>query len=280
MIRLADYVAQTLVRHGCDRVFLITGGLAMHLNDAIGKCPGLSYTCCHHEQTCAMAAEGYARIRNRPAVVQITGGPGGINTLNGVFGAYTDSIPMLILSGQAKRETCLSTYDLPGLRQLGDQEVEIVPMVRGITKYAVFVRDPLTIRRELEKALYLSTHGRPGPCWLDIPVDVQSTMIDENTLEAYDPTADEPADDPARLPFAPRRWIGSGKPSGPSFLLGAEFIWRARSIFSSGWSRASASRSRSPGPRPMRCRPITRSIAAGRERSAIGREISRCRTPT
>jgi acetolactate synthase-1/2/3 large subunit len=199
MIRLADYVAQTLVRHGCDRVFLITGGLAMHLNDAIGKCPGLAYTCCHHEQSCAMAAEGYARIRNRPAVVQITGGPGGINTLNGVFGAYTDSIPMLILSGQAKRETCLSTYDLPGLRQLGDQEVEIVPMVRGITKYAVFVRDPLTIRRELEKAIYLSTHGRPGPCWLDIPVDVQSAMIDENALEAYDPAADVPADDPARL---------------------------------------------------------------------------------
>jgi acetolactate synthase-1/2/3 large subunit len=199
MIRLADYVAQTLVRHGCDRVFLITGGLAMHLNDAIGRCAGLSYTCCHHEQACAMAAEGYARITNRPAVVQITGGPGGINTLNGVFGAFTDSIPMLIISGQAKRETCLSSYDLPNLRQLGDQEVEIVPMVRGITKYAAFVRDPLTIRRELEKALYLATHGRPGPCWLDLPVDVQSAMIDEENLEAYDPAADFPAPDPAHL---------------------------------------------------------------------------------
>jgi len=199
MIRLADYVAQTLVRHGCERVFLITGGLAMHLNDAIAKCAGLSYTCCHHEQACAMAAEGYARIRNRPAVVQVTGGPGGINTLNGVFGAFTDSIPMLVISGQAKRETCLSSHDLPRLRQLGDQEVEIVPMVRGITKYAAFVRDPLAIRRELEKAIYLSTHGRPGPCWLDIPVDVQSTLIDEENLEAYDPAADTPAADPARL---------------------------------------------------------------------------------
>jgi acetolactate synthase-1/2/3 large subunit len=199
MIRLADYVAQTLVRHGCNRVFLITGGLAMHLNDAIGRCEGLSYTCCHHEQACAMAAEGYARILNKPAVVQVTGGPGGINTLNGVFGAYTDSIPMLIISGQAKRETCLSSYDLPNLRQLGDQEVEIVPMVRGITKHAAFISDPQTIRRELEKAMYLTTQGRPGPCWLDIPVDVQSAMIDENTLEAYDPAADAPIVDPAPL---------------------------------------------------------------------------------
>jgi len=199
MIRLADYVAQTLVKHGCDRVFLITGGLAMHLNDAIGKCAGLSYTCCHHEQACAMAADGYARIRNTPAVVQITGGPGGINALNGVFGAFTDSIPMLVISGQAKRETCLSSYDLPGLRQLGDQEVEIVPMVKGITKYAAFVRDPETIRHDLEKAIYLTTHGRPGPCWLDIPVDVQAAMIDEEKLKGYDPAADALETDAALL---------------------------------------------------------------------------------
>jgi acetolactate synthase-1/2/3 large subunit len=195
MIRLADYVAQTLVQKGCTQVFLITGGMAMHLNDAFGLCRELSYTCCHHEQSCAMAAEAYARIAGRPAVVQITGGPGGINTLNGVFGAHTDSIPMLVISGQAKRETCLSSYDLPALRQLGDQEVEIVPMVRGITKYAVYVRDPQTIRYHLERAIHLTTHGRPGPCWLDIPVDVQSARIDEATLPAYDPAEDAiPAD--------------------------------------------------------------------------------------
>jgi acetolactate synthase-1/2/3 large subunit len=187
MIRLADYVAQTLVRHGCTQLFMVTGGMAMHLNDAVGRCEGLSYVCCHHEQACAMAAEGYARVAGRPAVVHVTGGPGGINALNGVFGAFTDSIPMLIISGQAKRETCLSSYDLPALRQLGDQEIEIVPMVRGITKYAVLVRDPLTIRHHLEKAIHLATHGRPGPCWLDIPVDVQSAMIDETALLPYQP---------------------------------------------------------------------------------------------
>ena len=187
MIRLADYVAQTLVRLGCSQVFMVTGGMAMHLNDAIGRCTGLSYVCCHHEQACAMAAEGYARVRNKPAVVHVTGGPGGINALNGVFGAFTDSIPMLIISGQAKRETCLSSYDLPGLRQLGDQEVEIVPMVKGITKYAVMVREPESIRYHLEKAFSLATQGRPGPCWLDIPIDVQSAMIDENALAPYEP---------------------------------------------------------------------------------------------
>lgn len=199
MIRLADYVAQTLARHGCTHVFMVTGGMAMHLNDAIGRCAELSYVCCHHEQACAMAADGYARIAGKAAVVHVTGGPGGINALNGVFGAFTDSIPMLVISGQAKRETCLSSYDLPHLRQLGDQEVGIVPMVKGITKYAVLVRDPQTIRYHLERAIHLTTHGRPGPCWLDIPIDVQSAQIDETTLPAYDPAEDVPPAETAPL---------------------------------------------------------------------------------
>jgi acetolactate synthase-1/2/3 large subunit len=199
MIRLADYVARTLARHGCTQVFMVTGGMAMHLNDAIGRCPELRYVCCHHEQTCAMAAEGYARIAGRPALVHVTGGPGGINAINGVFGAFTDSIPMLVISGQAKRETCLSSHDLPDLRQLGDQEVEIVPMVSSITKYAVLVRDPQSIRYHLERALHLAMHGRPGPCWLDIPVDVQAAQIDEDALAAYDPTEDALPGDPAAL---------------------------------------------------------------------------------
>ncbi|MCE0496609.1 MAG: thiamine pyrophosphate-binding protein [Methylacidiphilales bacterium] len=199
MIRLADYVAQTLVQKGCNQAFLITGGLAMHLNDAFGLCREITYTCCHHEQSCAMAAEGYARIAGKPAVVHVTGGPGGINTLNGVFGAHTDSIPMLVISGQAKRETCLSSYDIPALRQLGDQEVEIVPMVKGITKYAVYVRDPQSIRYHLERAIHLATHGRPGPCWLDIPVDVQSAQIDSEKLRPYDPAEDAIPTDRAEL---------------------------------------------------------------------------------
>ena len=171
----------------------------MHLNDAFVLCRGLSYVCCHHEQACAMAAEGYARITGKPAVLHVTGGPGGVNTLNGVFGAHTDSIPMLIISGQAKRETCLSSYDVPGLRQLGDQEVEIIPMVKGITKYAVYIREPESIRYHLDRAIHLATSGRPGPCWLDIPIDVQSAKIDPEALRPYDPAEDAVAIDRAAL---------------------------------------------------------------------------------
>jgi acetolactate synthase-1/2/3 large subunit len=199
MIRLADYVTETLARHGIDRVFLIPGGLAMHLNDAIGRCKALTYTCCHHEQSCAMAAEGYARITNKPALVQVTGGPGGINALNGVFGAFTDSLPMLVITGQAKRETLVSTYGTPELRQLGDQEVDIATMAAGITKYSVMVDDPQTIRYHLERAINLMTYRRPGPCWLDIPVDVQATMIDPESLRAYDPREDAVEIDTALL---------------------------------------------------------------------------------
>jgi acetolactate synthase-1/2/3 large subunit len=193
MMRLADYVAQTLVRHGVQHVFLVTGGGAMHLNDAIGRCQGLEYVCCHHEQACAMAAEAYARVKNRLGVVNVTAGPGGVNALNGVFGAFTDSIPMLIISGQVKRETLLNTYHLTGkLRQLGDQEVDIVYMVKNMTKYAATITDPATIRYHLERALHLCQSGRPGPCWLDIPVDVQGAQIDPETQRGYVPAEDAP----------------------------------------------------------------------------------------
>jgi acetolactate synthase I/II/III large subunit len=191
MIRLADYVAQTLAAHGVRHLFLVTGGGAMHLNDAFGRCEGLRYVCCHHEQACAMAAEGYARITNKIGVVNVTSGPGGINALNGVFGAWTDSIPMLVVSGQMKRETLLSTHGLTGkLRQLGDQEADIIQMVKGITKHAQLITDPSTIRYHLEKSLFLAAHGRPGPCWLDVPVDVQAAMVEPETMPAYDPAAD------------------------------------------------------------------------------------------
>jgi acetolactate synthase I/II/III large subunit len=199
MIRLADYVTQTLVQRGYERAFVITGGLAMHLNDAIAGCEGLAYTCCHHEQASSIAAETYARIAGKPALLQVTGGPGGINALNGVFGAYTDSVPMLVITGQAKRETLRATYGLDSLRQLGDQEVDIIAMARGVTKYAVLVQDPSTIRYHLERAIHLATHGRPGPCWLDLPVDVQSAMIEPDALPGYDPAEDAVARDEAKL---------------------------------------------------------------------------------
>jgi len=188
-MKLSDYIFGQLREWGAHHVFLVTGGGAMHLNDSVGT-SGLNYVCTHHEQAAAMAAEGYARITRTPGVLNVTSGPGGINSLNGVFGAWTDSIPMLILSGQVKRETCMSTYGLTNLRQLGDQEVDIVRMVRGITKYAVLVTEPESIVYHLERAWYLAQNGRPGPCWLDIPVDVQSAQINPASLRHYDPSED------------------------------------------------------------------------------------------
>ena len=178
---------------------MLTGGGAMHLNDSILKEKRLHYICNHHEQASAMAAEGYSRITGKLGVVNVTSGPGGINALNGVFGAWTDAIPMLVISGQIKRETCMATYDIPGLRQLGDQEGDIIGMARGITKYAVLMDDPLTIRYHLEKAIYLAQQSPPGPCWLDIPMDVQASMVDENGLKGYNSQEDSPVWDLERL---------------------------------------------------------------------------------
>jgi len=197
-MRVSDYIAQRLVDFGVRHVFMVTGGGAMFLNYSLGKHPQLRTTFNHHEQACAMAAEGYARITNQPSVINVTTGPGGINALNGVYGAYTDSIPMIVLSGQVKRETYIRTYDLPDLRQLGDQEVDIVSMVRGITKYAVTVTDPQTIRYHLEKAWWLAQSGRPGPCWLDIPIDVQSSQVDESGLEGF-ASESQPGNDSEKL---------------------------------------------------------------------------------
>src|SRR5579859_1327591 len=188
-MKLSDYIFGQLREWGARHVFLVTGGGAMHLNDSVGTST-LKCICTHHEQAAAMAAEGYARITCSPGVLNVTTGPGGINALNGVFGAWTDSIPMLILSGQVKRETCMSTYGLTNLRQLGDQEVDIIRMVKGITKYSVCVDDPETIAYHLERAWYLAQNGRPGACWLDIPVDVQSAKIDPASLRRYDPSED------------------------------------------------------------------------------------------
>ena len=200
-MKLSDYIVERLAGWGVRHIFLVTGGGAMHLNDSIGKEPRIQYVCNHHEQASAMAAEAYARISGQPGVVNVTTGPGGINALNGVFGAWTDSIPMLVVSGQVKRETCMRAQGITGLRQLGDQEADIIAMVANITKYAVMIDDPLSIRYHLERAWRLAQSGRPGPCWLDIPVDVQAALVDPTNLRAYDPTEDEPTQDgdPSRL---------------------------------------------------------------------------------
>jgi acetolactate synthase I/II/III large subunit len=192
-MRVSTYISQALANFGVRHVFMLTGGGAMFLNDAIGHEPRIQCVFNHHEQACAMAAEGYARTTNTPGVINVTSGPGGINALNGVFGAWVDSIPMLVISGQVKRETLLATYKIPGLRQIGDQEADIISIVKSITKYAVLVDDPSTIRYHLERAWHLAKAGRPGPCWLDIPIDVQTSQIDPDLLKPYDPAEDHPA---------------------------------------------------------------------------------------
>lgn len=192
-IKLSNWVAQQLVDHGIRDVFMLTGGGAMHLNHSIGTHAHLTTTFCHHEQALAMAAEAYARFSNRLAVVNVTSGPGGTNAITGVYGAYVDSIGMVVLSGQVKNETTVRHTGLP-LRQYGDQELDIVPIVSTITKYAAMVTDPRTIRYHLEKAIYVARTGRPGPTWLDIPLDVQAAIIDPDDLDpGFNPAElDEP----------------------------------------------------------------------------------------
>lgn len=175
MKTVAEQIADWLVRQGIEQVFTVTGGGSMFLNQALGGHPGLRCTFMHHEQACAMAAEGYARIAGKPAVVMLTTGPGSINAFNGVFGAFTDSIPMLVISGQVKRETCLSFHDLPALRQLGDQEGPTVTMAAAICKSATLIREACDVQTVLPTAYALSIGGRPGPVWMDIPLDVQSS---------------------------------------------------------------------------------------------------------
>ncbi len=171
----AERIAAYLAAKGLAQVFAVTGGGAMFLNQALATQPGLKCSFMHHEQACAMAAEGYARIDGRPAIVNVTTGPGGLNALNGVFGAFTDSISMLVLSGQVKRATALAHTPVPGLRQLGDQEVPITAMVGPIVKRAWAIGSLEELSRALPEALALATQGRPGPVWLDIPIDLQSS---------------------------------------------------------------------------------------------------------
>ena len=163
-------------------------------------------------------------------VINVTSGPGGINALNGVFGAWTDSIPMLILSGQVKRETCMATYKIPGMRQLGYQEADIISMVKGITKYAVLVEDPESVRYHLERAVYLATTGRPGPCWLDFPVDVQGAKIDETALKPYDPSEDQPKWNLERLPTQCREILDRIRTAARPVILGGSGVRSAHSV--------------------------------------------------
>ncbi len=195
-IRLADYIADFLVENGITNMFTVTGGGAMTLNDAFGHKEGLTCTYFHHEQACAIAGEAYARIDNKIAAVCVTTGPGGTNAITGVVGAYTDSIPMLVISGQVKYSTTARSTGLP-LRCVGDQEFDITKAVGCMTKYAVMVTDANDIRYHLKKALFLAYNGRPGPVWLDIPGNIQGAKIDPETLRDYDPAEDAAKENPS-----------------------------------------------------------------------------------
>lgn len=189
-IKLANYISETLVANGITQNFSVTGGGAMHLNDAFGHQKGMHTLYQHHEQACAMAAESYARIYNRPALLCVTSGPGGTNAITGVLGAWLDSIPMLIISGQVRYDnTARWAEEQNGtrLRAMGDQEFDITKSIDCMTKYSEMLTDPYRVRYALEKCIYLSQTGRPGPCWLDIPVDIQGKFIETDELIGFAP---------------------------------------------------------------------------------------------
>ena len=184
--KLSNYIAEKLLASGITDVFMITGGGAMHLDDALGHQEGLHCLYNHHEQACAIAAESYARIHNKIAALCVTTGPGGTNAMTGVVGGFLDSIPMLVISGQVRFDTTARSTGL-ALRAMGDQEFDICKAIDCMTKYSEMVIDPMRIRYCLEKALYLANSGRKGPSWLDIPLNVQGAYVETDELIGFDP---------------------------------------------------------------------------------------------
>lgn len=189
-MKLSDYVIQYLEQLNVKHMFMLPGGGAMHLNDSLGNSEKIQYVVCLHEQACAIAAEAYARVTNQPSLLMVTTGPGGTNALTGVAAAYVESTPMVVLSGQVKIADQIRDQ---GIRQQGMQELDIVSIVKPVTKYAVMVTDPQTIRYHLDRAVYEATTGRKGPVWLDTPLDVQATQINEDTLVGWQPEAQDEA---------------------------------------------------------------------------------------
>ena len=182
-MRVSDFIAKRLKFLGCEDVYMVTGGAAMHLNDSFGEQFKDKVHCLHHEQSCSIAADSFARIKNIPAIVNITAGPGSINAINGVFGAYVDSLPMIVISGQSKRETLVKNSGRLTLRQLGDQEVDIVYMVKKVTKDSILLEEPNLVHEIIDNAFIRATTGRKGPVWVDVPIDVQAYPLPENYEE-------------------------------------------------------------------------------------------------
>jgi acetolactate synthase-1/2/3 large subunit len=178
-IKVSDYVIKFLENKNIHHVFTVSGGGCIHLIDSLGKSNKIKYVCCHHEQACAMAVEGYSRMSEHIGCAIVTTGPGGINALNGVFGCWTDSIPAIFISGQVSLS---QTIQDSGCRQIGDQEVPIVDIVKHITKYAVMIKNKNSIAYHLKKAYKIALSGRPGPVWIDIPLDIQGATVNEKDL--------------------------------------------------------------------------------------------------
>ena len=185
IVKVSDYIANFLSDNGIKHVFTVTGGGAMHLNDAIGHHPNLKSVYCHHEQACSIAAEAYYRYSRKLPAVCVTSGPGGTNAITGVLGAWLDSIPMFVVSGQVKRETTIWSCPELKLRQLGDQEYNIVSSIASMTKYSVMITEASEIAYHLEKALFMATNGRGGPVWIDVPLDIQGAKIETDNLNHF-----------------------------------------------------------------------------------------------
>ncbi|MDO4863053.1 MAG: thiamine pyrophosphate-binding protein [Ruminococcus sp.] len=183
-IKVSDYVIRFLEKTGSKHMFMLPGGGAMHLNDSLGSSKVISFVCTQNEQGAAIAAEGYARVSGTPGLLMVTTGPGGTNAMTGVAGAFLESTPMIVISGQVKRLDMIRDQHL---RQQGMQELDIISAVRSMTKYAAVVEEPEMVRYHLERALYAATHGRKGPVWLDIPLDVQASVVEEDSLAGYTP---------------------------------------------------------------------------------------------
>jgi acetolactate synthase-1/2/3 large subunit len=183
-VRVADYIMARIAAEGVKHIFVLPGGGSMYLVDALGLNPNMDYVPNHHEQACSIAAEAYARVNENLGVALVTTGPGATNAITGVVGAWIESVPMMVISGQVKRADMLGNS---GVRQMGPQEVDIVTMVKSVTKYAVTLDDPLQVRYHLEKALMLARDGRQGPVWLDVPLDVQASQINPDELVGYVP---------------------------------------------------------------------------------------------
>jgi len=281
-MKLSDYVVRFIVEQGVKHVFLVTGGGAMHLNQSLGAAAAIEAVCNSHEQASAMCAEAYAKVTNHLGVCMVTTGPGGTNAVTGVAGAWLDSTPMLVVSGQVKRpDRMFDKEGRPlGMRQLGVQEVDIVSIVKSITKFAVTVLEPKDIRYHMEKAVYLALNGRPGPVWIDIPLDVQASPIeDPASLRAFDPAELEEHPGNASLKQEVRRLIEKLNQSERPLLFAGNGIRLAHATtefksFAICW----AFQPSPPGAPPTWCPATIPPLSAGRVLSRRAALISPCRT--